>query len=184
MHALIRDGLSIRDGKSLLENMVVFSERTSGDLSGSEMEEGLYCYLRGKLLANLLFERCKQHGSVGAFVLGPGAEDLLEGFLGEDWNMVSGVPSLDKKQMAAMESILDRVFGPVVRRSAQPFLLIVAEEVRLLVQTYMQGRFGYSDRCLVITPEESRELENIDLVTVLEPAMVVAGESMTQQIDR
>jgi len=141
LRRLVRERVSIRDGKRILEAVSEYHTAHPEDEDRSRRLSSLHSFVRRSISRSIVQPLLSETNSLRAFVIESELESEIASSLG-DWDSTQVVPSLELDAEESLRASAKRLFGPVLERGAVPIVVLCTEEIRAAVDEFFMTHLG------------------------------------------
>ena len=153
LRRLLRERVSIRDLKLILEGVVEFSAVGSDIENRQEWLSELHSFLR-VVLARSIVNAAKGPGDrLRTFVLSNEIEEEFRSAVSM-WDQSRAKPPLDPEFELELRDKAEKIFNPVLDRGVVPIVVLCPSEIRSAVHDYFGRQLGASDWLRTIAYQE------------------------------
>ncbi len=155
LRRLVRERVSIRDIKLILEGVAEFSALSSQIEERQEWIAELHSFLRVILSRGIVNQAVGTAEVLRAFVL---SNDVEEEFRAASalWDHSRNKPPLDPQFESELSEVSSKMFSPVVERGAVPIVILCPTDIRSAVQDFFSRNIGSPDWIRAIAYGELR----------------------------
>ena len=153
LRRLVREGVSIRDLKLILEGVAEYHSLHGRPEDTSEFITELHLFLRTVLARSIVGSSLGPGGTLRTFVLSEEVENEFREAR-RSWEPGRAKPPLDPVLESALRKSARRMFAPVYERGALPIVVLVPGEIRTVVQDFLAMSELSSQSCRTIAYEE------------------------------
>ena len=153
LRRLVREGISIRDQKLILESVLEFLALCPQSEDRQDWLSDLHTYVR-KSLSRVIISKCLAPGDkLRVFLLAHEVEEDFRSAV-KFWDGVRSSPPLSPDLEQTLKESLSKVVSPMLERGALPIVVLCADDIRLAVQEFLIRNFGDGEVVKAISYEE------------------------------
>jgi type III secretion protein V len=153
LRRLVRERVSIRDLKLILEGIIEFAALHSQVEDRQEWLAELHAFLRMVLQRTIVKDALGPGGHLRTFILSPEVEEEFRSAI-SSWDYSRAKLALDPSFESSLRRQAERMFGPVMERGAVPIVVLCTSDIRPAVQDFFGRQMAGAEWIRTIAYQE------------------------------